>query len=117
MSTRELALEHVIGRRVRDVDGRSVGRITEMRAEIVLHEQGSDYCVSEVLLGVHGWLEGLAGGAFARRAIPHLGPFAGYKEYRIPWQQMDFSDPDRPRLRCRREDLSSSSGSRASRDY
>jgi sporulation protein YlmC with PRC-barrel domain len=98
-------IHRLLGRRIRDVDGRLVGRITELRAEIELHETGSDYYVVELLVGAHGWLEALAGGPFARDVIRRLGRFSGYRLYRIPWQRVDFTAPDQPVLTCRRDEL------------
>jgi hypothetical protein len=105
VSTREVGLSHLIGRRVHDAAGRSVGRIEELRAEIELHDRGNDYVVVEFHVGAYGALEALAGGRFARHLLRRLGGAVGYTQRRIPWDRMDLSDPDRPRLTCRREEL------------
>lgn len=105
MSTREVRLSHLVGRRVRDVAGRSVGRIEELRAEIELHEHGNDYVVVEFHVGAYGALEALAGGRFARHLLRRLGGAVGYTRRCVPWDRMDLGDPDRPRLTCRAEEL------------
>jgi sporulation protein YlmC with PRC-barrel domain len=107
MNAGELRLSRILGRHIHDSEGDRIGRIMELRAEVVLREDGSDYEVVELLVGAHGWLEGLAGGRFAQGVIQRLRPLAGFRGYRIPWRVVDLEDPEHPRLTCRREDLSS----------
>jgi hypothetical protein len=101
----EIRLSDVIGRVVRDIDGRSIGRLEEMRAEIELHDSGNDYVVVEYHVGAYGALEALAGASFARHLLRGIGPILGYRQRRVPWEVMDLSDPPRPRIRCRASDL------------
>jgi sporulation protein YlmC with PRC-barrel domain len=96
MSPREVLLSDLVGRTVRDADGRSVGRIEELRAEIELRDDGVDYVVVEYHVGAYGALEALAGSHFARHFARLLGGALGYKRYCIPWQQMDLTDPRHP---------------------
>jgi hypothetical protein len=103
--SREIRLSDVIGRKVYDVDGRSIGRLEEMLAEIELHEHGNDYLVVEVHVGAYGALEALAGSRFARHLLRRLGRLASYRRRRIPWTLMDFSDPLTLRVRCRESEL------------
>ena len=91
---REIALHQLLGRTVRDPDGRKVGRVEELRARIDLHETGNDYVVTEFHVGSFGAIESLAGAHFARLL---LGRFASYERYRIPWNRIDLSDPRNPR--------------------
>jgi hypothetical protein len=90
---------------VHDVDGRSIGRIEEMRAEIELHDHGNDYVVVEFHVGAYGALEALAGVGFARYVLRWIGSLVGYRNHRVPWSVMDLSDPARPRLTCRAGEL------------
>ena len=105
MSRHEIRLNDVIGRVVRDVDGRSIGRIEEMRAEIELHDRGNDYVVVEFHVGAFGALEALAGAHFARHVLRRLGGLVRYRHHRVPWTLMDLSDPARPRITCRAREL------------
>ncbi len=59
MSAREVQVEQLIGRRVRDAAGRPVGRIEELICEIELHEHGRDYVVREFRIVTFGWLNAL----------------------------------------------------------
>ena len=95
--SREIALHHLLGRTVRDPNGRKVGRIEELRAEIELHEQGNDYVVTEFHVGSFGAIESLAGAYFARLLLLRLGRLAPYRGHSIRWDRMDLSDPNNPR--------------------
>jgi sporulation protein YlmC with PRC-barrel domain len=106
VTAREVRLSQIVGRRVRDAVGRSVGRLEELRAEIELHSHGNDYVVVEYVVGAYGALEALAGARFARHLLRRLGRVGGYRRYTIPWERMDLGDPERPRLTCRAEELS-----------
>jgi hypothetical protein len=105
MSGREIRISDVIGRVVRDVDGRSIGRLEEMHAEIELHDRGNDYVVVEFHVGAYGALEALAGARFARHVLRRIGPIVRYQRHRVPWTLMDLSDPARPRITCRKSEL------------
>jgi hypothetical protein len=88
-------VEDLIGRRVLDRDGRKVGRLEEMRAT----REGEYYVVSEFHIGPAALIE--------RLAVRHLGlTWPGRAHgYRASWDQLDLSDPHRPRLLCDRSEL------------
>ena len=92
----EINVEHLLGRRVRDAQGENVGRIEELIAEI----RGTDWVVVEVHLGRGALLERLV-------AISTLVPVIGKigkrsrKRYSLAWNQLDLSDPERPRALVR----------------
>jgi len=90
--------ELLLGREVRDVDGRAIGRIEEFRCGKL---DGHDV-VLEYHLGAGGALERVL--AFVR-ALPFFGMIPAPRMVRVPWGQMDLSDPARPRVRVRREEL------------
>jgi hypothetical protein len=92
----EVRLSHLLGRTVHDVEGRSIGRLEELRAEIELHEHGADYVVVEFHVGAYGALQALAGWHFARHFLRLFGGLVDYKRYRVPWEIMDLTDPMRP---------------------
>jgi len=94
---REVAVHHLLGRTVRDPNGRTVGRVEELRVEIELHEQGNDYVVTEFHVGSFGAIESVAGPHFARQLLHRLGRFAAYNSHRIPWDRLDLSDPHHPK--------------------
>ena len=102
---RELRISPRIGRVVRDAEGRKVGRIEELLATIELRDHGNDYVVAEFHVGAYGLLEALTGGVFAQRFLQRMGAVVGYRQFRIPWQWMDLTDPDHPRLTRTRAEL------------
>ena len=101
MKRQELHLELLIGKRVFALNGQSVGRLEEVRAE--LNARG--YCfVTEFLIGSYAFLERLAAWRMGRALMRtlHLRRKSGY---RVRWEQLDLSDPRRPRLACEVEEL------------
>lgn len=102
----EIHVERILGRRVRDRDGRVLGRLEEMRAEMV----DGELAVVEFHIGPEAILERIGG--FALR-LPFFGvlPFA-HRAYHVPWQQMDLSDPHHPRFRGSMRDLKRIAGTR-----
>jgi sporulation protein YlmC with PRC-barrel domain len=101
----DLLLSHLVGRVVHDVDGRKVGRIEELIAQIELHEHGNDYVISEFHVGAYGFFEALTGSRFARKILQRVKPLAGYRKFQIPWEWMDLSDFDHPRVTRACKDL------------
>jgi len=88
----EIHVEHLLGRRVRDADGRVAGRIEEFKLDVVKGET----IVAEYHLGPDALWERLGGAALHLPFVRAL-PFRP-RRIRIPWQRMDLSDPLRPRL-------------------
>ena len=84
-----LRLDRLLGRGVFAINNRRVGRLEEFRAE----REGSDWVVSECVIGVAGLLERLGLG---------LRLVVGWKRtgFIARWDQLDLTNPDRPRLLC-----------------
>jgi sporulation protein YlmC with PRC-barrel domain len=95
----EAHVEHLLGRRIVDVDGHVVGRLEEMNAEIV----DGEMVVTEFHIGTAALVERV--GAFVTQLpfFRHI-PFSRHG-YRVPWQQLDLSDTLHPRVRVRRDEL------------
>jgi sporulation protein YlmC with PRC-barrel domain len=101
MKQQEIHLELLIGKRVFALNGRSIGRLEEVRAE--LNARG--YCfVTEFLIGSYAFLERLAAWRMGRALMRtlHLRRKEGY---RVRWEQLDLSDPRHPQLVCEVEEL------------
>ena len=88
-------VELLFGRRVHDANGKVAGRIETMRATW----KGDSCVVDEYHLGTAALLEKL--GITAGRLIG----IGSHEPLRVPWDQMDLSDPDRPRLKCTLDEL------------
>ncbi len=95
MSTREVHLELLLGRRVRDSEGKPVGRLEEVRADRVDQE----CLVREFHVGPHALLERLSVGLARTFGGPRHAATV------IPWDKLDLSDPEHPRLTCRASEL------------
>ena len=103
MSGRTVALSDLLGRVVRDADGRKIGRIEELNAEISLEQGRSDYVVTHFSVGRFGPFDVIATGNFVQQLVRRLTRATGYRRYEIPWDWMDLGDPEHPRA-LRRED-------------
>jgi sporulation protein YlmC with PRC-barrel domain len=98
----EVNLELLLGRRVVDVDGVRVGSIEEVLAE----REGDELLVTEFHVGTYGLFERLSIFHVGAGILRYLGGHAQSKNpHRIPWEKMDLSDPEHPRLTCSIEEL------------
>lgn len=89
----EVNVELLIGRKVFDEDGKAIGRIEE----ILAIEQGADLVVSEYHVGKYGLMERLSVFHFGVGLLRFLGARANVGDpHRIPWQELDLSDLQRP---------------------
>jgi hypothetical protein len=93
--SRQLRVDRLLGRRVMTANNRTLGRLEEFRAE----QQGSIWVVNEYVVGTVGLLERLG---IAVRMVLGLKHGGGYV---VRWDQLDLSNPDRPRLTCSVEEL------------
>ena len=91
-------LQDINGRNVHDLDGKVAGRI----GEVIVERIGADCHVVEYHLGPAAFLGRLGMTAGRLIGMKTRGPL------RVPWQQLDLSDPKKPRLRCRVAELSAS---------
>jgi hypothetical protein len=101
MAKQEVHAELLIGRRVRAMNGRIIGRLEEIR---VRQEARACY-VEEFLTGGYGVVERLAGSTIARAVFHVIGARKKQSSYRIPWDKLDLSDPNQPRLLCEVSEL------------
>lgn len=93
-SERELRLDRLMARQVLAANNRPVGRLEEFRAT----KRGRDYQITEYVIGAAGLLERLGVGMLLL-----IGRRSG--GYVVRWDQLDISDPERPRLKCGVEEL------------
>ena len=88
----EVHVEKLLGRRVRDTTGRVVGRIEEIHTD----DKG---VVSEFLLGPTALWERLGQSTLELPFVRLLG--IQRSNHRVPWNELDLTDPDRPRMSTR----------------
>ena len=96
----DVNVELLLGRKVVDVNGEKVGRIEELRAE------SGDRCrVEAYLVGTSALVERLSAWTLVRPIKRSLRTRHIYSVFEVPWQEMDLTDPKRPKLRVSRADL------------
>lgn len=97
----DVNVELLIGTKVRDADGNNVGRIEEFRVD-----RGDNSCAIEsYLIGAAGWISRLSAWTLIRPIARTLHARRLYNLYDVRWQDMDLSDPKRPKLRIAKRDL------------
>ena len=94
-------IELLVGTKVYDVNGEKVGRIEEFRAE----EDGDACRIQAYLIGTSALIDRLSAWTLVRPIKRALKTRNVYSVYEVPWQEMDLTDPKRPRLKVSRKDL------------
>ena len=90
----ELRIEQLLGRELIAANNQPVGRIEEFRAE----RHGTGCGATEIVVGMMGLLERLDVG---RKLL-----FGGKRQgYVVRWDQIDVTDPHKPRLTCSIDEL------------
>jgi sporulation protein YlmC with PRC-barrel domain len=102
MRKTEVHLERLLGASVIDVDGARIGPIEEVIAE----EQDEEWVVKEYLVGRAALFHRLSARFIGQKVLRFFGAKT-HGGFRVPWKQMDLTDPRRPRLRCAKHELES----------
>jgi len=86
MSPTMIRLEELVGSLVRDRDGNEIGRVVDMRGE----QRDSDVVIVEYFLS--------AGALMTRvgMSVRTLFGLQSKQPMRIPWNELDLSEPDNP---------------------
>jgi sporulation protein YlmC with PRC-barrel domain len=82
-------LEKVSAKKIRDLDGKLAGRLEEVHADW----QGDECVVTHYTIAPRGTF-----------VLRQMG-FMQVSAYVVPWDRMDFTDPDKPKLKCRISEL------------
>ena len=100
MTKRQLHAELLLGKKVFALNGRSIGRLEEIRTV----KNRGHYFVSEFLVGNYAVLQRFAAWSIGRALLRIFG--AKREEgYRIRWDQLDLSDSRRLQLLCDIDEL------------
>ena len=97
----EINVEQLLGKKVVDVNGDNVGRIEEFRVE----RQDNSCLLEAYLIGASAVIQRLSAWTLVRPINRLLHGRKFYSIYTVPWQDMDLSDPNHPRLRTVKRDL------------
>lgn len=90
-----LRLDRLVGREVYTAGRRRLGRLEEFRVV----RRGSTWVVAEYVIGAAGFMERLGFGVRKILGLKHPGGYVA------GWDQLDLSNPDRPRLTCAVDEL------------
>ena len=97
----DVNVDLLIGKKVHDAEGNKVGRIEEFRVT-----QTDKSCTLDAyLIGASALIQRLSAWTLVRPISRGLRSRNIYTVYEVPWQDMDLSDPARPRLRIARAEL------------
>ena len=98
--SRVVELQRYVGKRVRDREGRDLGRLHEVRAR----REGTELVVQEFVIGGAGLFErfSIAQLMFEVGFIFGIGRVQGYV---VPWDCMQFPDDGEPRCTRRASEL------------
>jgi len=105
VSPTTVTLSDLLGRTVRDADGRKIGHIEELSAEVALGHGRSDYVVTTFSVGRFTPFDMIASGNFVQQLVRRVVRAIGYRRYEIPWEWMDLRDPAHPRALRREAEL------------
>ena len=95
MGGTEMPAEQLLGREVRDPGNESLGRIVDIRAG----DDGGELVVRYYLVGPVRSSARLSVSNLAAQVLSLIGLRLGARSYAVPWEDMDLSDPLRPRAR------------------
>ena len=102
----ELQLRKILGAKVYDSEGEHIGRLEEVEAE-----KGDEWCdVVSYIVEHRGLLDRISTWALTSSMQKTLSRKKSSKPYRIGWDQMDLTDPHRPRTLVPKELLARSRG-------
>lgn len=100
MADREVHLERLVRRCVRDGAGKSVGRIEE----VIAGRNGGEWVIREYLIGSDAFLERLSALGIGRPLLRFFGVRV-HPGYRIPWDKLNLTDLEKPCLHCPADEL------------
>jgi sporulation protein YlmC with PRC-barrel domain len=90
---KQLELRLILGKRVVDSEGETIGHLEEVEAE-----RGDEYCtINSYIVEHRGLLDRVSSWALTSSMQSSLARRQSSQPYRIGWSQMDLSDPEHPR--------------------
>jgi hypothetical protein len=100
--SKQIHLGRLLGRKVFDPSGKFAGRIEEVHA----HKDARGDCViEEYMLGREALMERLSVAGASEFLVHLLGGRRGKTSHKVPWDKMDLTDADHPRIICAVADL------------
>ena len=96
MSYQAIHLEDLVGRKILDPSGQCAGRIEE----VIVRRKDGKYLVAEIHLGRRALIERLSITGISMFFASSLGAHRHPASHKAKWEQVDLSDPRRPKLKC-----------------
>lgn len=96
-------LELLAAKEVRDVTGKPAGRLEEVHADW----RGDEVVVTHYVLASKKRARPLSISYLLLFVLREMGAEKAGGSLVVPWDKMDLSDPSKPRLTCRVEELAS----------
>jgi hypothetical protein len=96
----QINVEQLLGTKVRDNEGKVVGRIEEFRVE----RTDNALLVEAYLIGTSAVIQRLSAWSLVKPIKRTLSRQV-YSVYEVPWQDMDLSDPRNPKVRATKREL------------
>jgi sporulation protein YlmC with PRC-barrel domain len=96
-----MKIELLLGRHVRGLNGRPIGRLEEVEVEL---RKGRCF-VTAFHVGTYAFLNRVAALHVVRAMMRQLRWSGKAGGYRIKWDQLDLTDPTSPRLLCKVSEL------------
>ena len=97
----EVQLELLLGKQVYDIEGKAVGRLEEIKAEM----RGTELYVIEYHVGVYALFERLSALAIGRAVLTAMGGTRPGSRKSVPWSKLDMRDLQHLKLTCSEADL------------
>lgn len=94
-------VETIVGTEVRDVTGKVAGRLEEVHADW----RGDECIVTHYVLASKKTRRGVSLTNAIHFVLRLLGAEKSGGSIVVPWDKLDLSDPEKPRLNCRAEEL------------
>ena len=88
-------VERLAGRKVRDSEGKVVGRLEEIHADW----RGDECIVTHYTMAAKERHRPLSLSRILSVILRELGAHTYHGDVNIPWDKLDLSDPERPRLK------------------
>jgi sporulation protein YlmC with PRC-barrel domain len=101
MAKKEINIELLLGKRVLALNGKAIGRLEEIHAEL---QKGKCF-IKEYSVGSYAVFERLAALSIGREILRLFGATRRHEGYKVPWDKLDLSDPKKPRLLCSVQEL------------
>src|SRR5512141_3136063 len=101
IQVKELHLYETLGRKVMDANGEYAGRLEELEVE-----RGDESClVTNYLVQHRGLISRITQWALSNSLQKVIPISEKSLPYRVPWELMDLSDPERPRITVTKSEL------------